>query len=48
LGQPVAIGASAARSELTGALRKSGRAFASIGLFSGVINLLMLTGPLFM
>lgn len=37
-----------ARSELTESLRQSRTAFAGIGLFSGLINLLMLTGPLFM
>lgn len=36
------------RSALGDALRKSRGALAGIGLFSGVINLLMLTGPLFM
>jgi len=44
----VATEAPAARSELSYALRKSRGAFACIGLFSGLINLLMLTGPLFM
>lgn len=36
------------RTELGEALRKSRRAFIGIGLFSAVINLLMLTGPLYM
>jgi ATP-binding cassette, subfamily C, type I secretion system permease/ATPase len=44
----VATEAPAARSELSEALRKSRGAFAGVGLFSGLINLLMLTGPLFM
>jgi hypothetical protein len=44
----VATEAPAARSELSEALRKSRGAVACIGLFSGLINLLMLTGPLFM
>jgi ATP-binding cassette, subfamily C, type I secretion system permease/ATPase len=43
-----ATGAPAVRSALGDALRKSRGALAGIGLFSGVINLLMLTGPLFM
>ena len=34
--------------EIRAALRESGRLFASIGLFSVFVNLLMLTGPLFM
>ena len=34
--------------EIRSALRESGRLFASIGLFSAFVNLLMLTGPLFM
>ncbi len=36
------------RTELGDALRKSRRAFIGIGVFSAVINLLMLTGPLYM
>ena len=43
-----ATGAPAARSGLDDALRRSRGAFVCIGLFSGLINLLMLTGPLFM
>ena len=34
--------------EIRAALRESRRLFASIGLFSAFVNLLMLTGPLFM
>lgn len=37
-----------ARSELTEALHRCRHAFVGIGLFSGLINILMLTGPLFM
>ena len=37
-----------ARSELSEALSRSSRAFLAIGLFSGIINILMLTAPLFM
>ena len=35
-------------SEIRAALGESRRLFASIGLFSAFVNLLMLTGPLFM
>ena len=38
----------AAGSELASALRRCRLAFLGIGLFSGLINILMLTGPLFM
>ena len=34
--------------ELGAALKRSRRAFIGIGVFSAVINLLMLTGPLYM
>ena len=37
-----------ARSELAEALRRCRSAFLAIGLFSGLINILMLTAPLFM
>ena len=37
-----------ARSELSEALRSSSHAFLAIGLISGLINILMLTAPLFM
>ena len=37
-----------ARSELSEALSRSSRAFLAIGLFSGMINILMLTGSFFM
>ena len=36
------------RAEISAALGESRRLFASIGLFSAFVNLLMLTGPLFM
>ena len=39
---------SAGRVEIRRALGESRRLFAAIGLFSAVVNLLMLTGPLFM
>jgi PrtD family type I secretion system ABC transporter len=35
-------------SEVSGALAPYGRAFLGVGVFSAVVNLLMLTGPLFM
>ena len=38
----------AAKSELRAALRSCAAAFVGIGAFSGLVNLLMLTGPLFM
>ena len=36
------------KTELNGALKRCNRAFVGIAVFSGVINLLMLTGPLYM
>ena len=40
--------AAAARSELAGALARCRSAFVSVGVFSALINVLMLSGPLFM
>jgi PrtD family type I secretion system ABC transporter len=42
------IKASSTHPDVAAALRESRRAFASVALFSGVVNLLMLAGPLYM
>jgi ATP-binding cassette subfamily C protein len=42
------IGDSSTHPDLAGALRDCRRGFASVALFSGVVNLLMLAGPLYM
>jgi ABC-type protease/lipase transport system fused ATPase/permease subunit len=40
--------ASATHPDLAAALRECRRAFGSVALFSGMVNLLMLAGPLYM
>src|SRR5262245_49469865 len=46
--KPVSSSRAPERSELAAALRRCRRAFLSVGLFSGVSNILMLTGAIFM
>ena len=48
MAQTARKGASSGAAEIRTALAESGRLFVSIGLFSAFVNLLMLTGPLFM
>ena len=47
MGGPDRDAASGAR-EIRSALAESGRSFLAVGLFSAFVNLLMLTGPVFM
>jgi ABC-type protease/lipase transport system fused ATPase/permease subunit len=44
----ILFGGSSTHPDVAAALRDCRRAFASVALFSGIVNLLMLAGPLYM